>query len=73
MPPSLRRTNEIARLFARTGVTMQQASEAMLEFGKAAAKVPFIVERSVLLRAWRREYGISRFVYPRWWRVFLFG
>ncbi len=56
------------------GVSMQEATEVVRILAKVAAKVPFPEGRelrSVLLRAWRRDYGALRFCCPRWWGVFL--
>lgn len=58
------------------GVSMQKAMDAVCALAKAAAKVslPEGEElRTVLLRAWRRDYGALRFCYPRWWSVYLRG
>ena len=61
-------------IWRRAGVTLEQATEAIRKLGEAVAKVPFpdgAELRCVLLRAWKRDCGLFRFLSVEWWRVFL--
>ena len=62
--------NSIAR--QQAGITLQQAERTFKQLGDAAAKVKFSEGaelRLLLLRAWRRDRGVLRFLYPEWWRL----
>ncbi len=62
---------------ARAGmVSTDQAAEAMCALAAAARKIPFPEGpelRVFLLGRWKRNYGVFRFFYPGWWRVFFYG
>ena len=49
------------------GISSQEA-EAFRVFTKAVATFPLEGQelRTILLRAWRRDYGALRFCYPQW-------
>ena len=55
-------------------VSAAEAIQAIKKLAQAAAKVPFpngTDLRSILLSAYRREWGVLRFLHLGWWRVFV--
>ena len=52
------------------GVTAEEANRALRQLGTIAARVPFPEGRelrAIMLRYYRREYGLLRILIPGWW------
>jgi len=61
----------MVRAFHSVGVSISEAAEKFKQLAKVLEQIPKIEKKHVML-AWKREWGMLRFLHPEWWSDLLF-